>query len=370
MCRENTKNIEGINNTMKICFIVGAFPRMKCGIGDYCSKLAIELANQGNEVSVITSTKASNDFKNINVYNIVDNWDRSNTKRIISKLKEINPDIVNIQYPSDEYKNHYYIFNILPFIIKIRIRCKLTETIHEYDLTKLSKQRKIRYFFNFILMNKVIVVEEIFKTLIKNDFKKVNVNYIPISSSIPKIELSEKEKDDIKDKLGFKEKNVISYFGFVNEQKGVESLLKAISCIEDTQLLFLSELDSNNNYHKEILELIEELDIKNKIIITGFMESELEVARYLSASDVCILPFTNGLKKRNSSFLAAYNQNIPIITTSSENDQDKDGIYFVACNNTDELTKKIKVILEKNEKVNREELNWKRVAEQYINTFV
>ena len=31
---------------MKICFIVGAFPMMKCGVGDYTSKLAEELAKE------------------------------------------------------------------------------------------------------------------------------------------------------------------------------------------------------------------------------------------------------------------------------------------------------------------------------------
>lgn len=31
---------------MKICFIVGAFPKMKCGVGDYTNKLAEELAKK------------------------------------------------------------------------------------------------------------------------------------------------------------------------------------------------------------------------------------------------------------------------------------------------------------------------------------
>ena len=44
---------------MKICFIVGAFPTMKCGVGDYTNKLAEELAKKGNEVHVITSTRAN-----------------------------------------------------------------------------------------------------------------------------------------------------------------------------------------------------------------------------------------------------------------------------------------------------------------------
>ena len=48
---------------MKICFIVGAFPNMKCGIGDYTSKVAEELAKTGNEVHIITSKKSKSSIQ-------------------------------------------------------------------------------------------------------------------------------------------------------------------------------------------------------------------------------------------------------------------------------------------------------------------
>ena len=342
---------------------------MKCGVGDYSSKLAKELADNGNEIYVITSIKASNNFDGVQVFNIIENWDKSSRKSIIKILKEIKPDIVNIQYPSQEYKDAYYIFNILPLIIKLKIKCKLTETIHEYDLEPLSKKRKIRYYLNFKLMSKVVVVEEFFKNLIKKDFKSVEVDYIQISSNISRVILSAEEKKEIKNKLKLNAKNVISYFGFISEQKGIENLLKCISKMEDTQLLILSELDKNNEYHKKILNLIEELNLKDKIKITGFLEDEKVVAKYLSATDLCVLPFKNGVQKRNGSFLAAYNQFIPIITTTTQAYNDENGVYYVKCNEEDELLHKIKKVLSKKENILREELNWKKVAKEYVNVF-
>ena len=56
---------------MKICFIVGAFPTMKCGVGDYCSKVAKELAKNGHEIYVITSKKASPEVEGLKVFNII-----------------------------------------------------------------------------------------------------------------------------------------------------------------------------------------------------------------------------------------------------------------------------------------------------------
>lgn len=351
---------------MRICFIVGAFPKMKCGVGDYCSKLAKELVNNENEIYVITSTKAISNIEGVKVFNIVDNWDKSSTKKIITTLKSIKPDVVNIQYPSNEYKDAYYIFNILPLIIKLKIRCKLTETIHEYDLEDLSKKRKVRYYCNFMIMNKIIVVEDFFKDAIKRDFKRAKVEYIQISSNISRVILDENEKYKIRNTLGLKAKHIVSYFGFISESKGIEILLKSISKMNDIQLLILSELNKENEYHNQILNLIKDLNIEDKVKITGFLEDEKDVAKYLSSTDLCVLPFRNGVQKRNGSFLAAYNQFIPIITTSSKKQIDDDGVYYIECNNEEVLQEKMERVLSEKNKISRKELNWERVAKQYM----
>ena len=69
---------------MKICFIVGAFPNMKCGVGDYTYMLGTELSSLNNEVSIITSVSAKNDNKSIKVFNIIERWDFSSKDLIVS----------------------------------------------------------------------------------------------------------------------------------------------------------------------------------------------------------------------------------------------------------------------------------------------
>lgn len=346
---------------MKICFITGAFPKMKCGIGDYCNKIAIELAKNNHEVSVITSTKANTQNDEVKVFNIIEKWDHNACKTIIEKLKQINPDVVNIQYPNDEYNNSIAI-NLLPGMIKRKIGCKVTQTIHEYECFTLK--RKIRNYFNFKNLDKVIVVEDYFIDLIKKDFKNVDITYIPISSNIPRSTLTEKER--LVDKLNLKGKKIISYFGFANHLKGIENLLKCLSHLDNVQLLFIGDLDKNNEYHNQLIDLIEKLDIKDKVTITGFLENATDVADYLSVSDVCVLPFINGVKSRNGSFLAAYNQKIPVITTNSKLIESNNGIYYVSPNNEQELLNKIEYVLSHKQDFTREELTWKEVARQYL----
>lgn len=356
---------------MKICFIVGAFPKMKCGVGDYTCKLAEELAKKGNEVHVITSERASAESEILKVHNIVKVWKFSAIRPIIKELKKIKPDVVNLQYPSDEYYRRTV--SVLPPLIKKIIRCKVTITIHEYDYFNLNENRlkdKIRLHLNFYKLDKVITVEEKFIERILKDYPKADINYIPISSNIPRNNASKEDLEKIRKTYGLEGKKVISYFGFAVPVKGIEYLFRCIQKLDDNvKLLFINHLDEKNEYHKTLLNLIEELGIKDKVAITGFVDEADEVANLLAASDICVLPFVNGLKKSNGSFLAAYNQKIKIITTSNKDEVEENGIYYVKPKEEEELLEKIRYVLDVEEEFERDILTWDNVAKSYIESF-
>jgi len=352
---------------VKICFIVGAFPNMKCGVGDYTHRLAEELAKRQNEVHIITSKKAHCKSENLNIHNIMEKWDFSEAKNIIELLKKIKPDVVNIEYPSNEYRNNYMI-GTLPLRIKRKIKCIVTETIHEFECNSLKS--RIRVYLNFVKLDKIIVVENEFIDEIKKNYKKAKIQYIPISSNIPRSEMTDEKKKNLIEKYKLDGKKVVSYFGFASPKKGIEYLLNSISKLdENTRLLFIGNLNKDNEYEQSLLQLIEELGIQDRVIITGFFDSEKDVADLLQISDVCVLPFIDGVKKRNGSFLAAYNQKISVITTS-DNEKDKNGIYYVRPKNKEELLEKIKFVLEQNEAFEREELTWENVAKEYIKEYL
>ena len=351
---------------MKICFIVGSFPTMKCGVGDYTHRLSEELARKGNEVHIITSNKANPKSDLLHIHNIVEKWDMSAFKGIMSKLKEIKPDMVNIQYPGFEY-NKNLVVSILPIEIKRKLKCKVTATLHEYECFTLKS--KIRLYINFLKLDKIIVAEEEFIEKIKKDFKKTDIIYIPISSNVPKSKITQEKKKELLEKYNLTDKKVISYFGFAVPTKGIEYLLESVSKLDDdVKLLFIGELDSNNEYQKSLLDLIEKLEIKEKVILTGFFEDEKDVADLLEISNVCVLPFVEGVKTRNGSFLASYNQTIKVVTTSN-NLEDKNGIYYAKPKSTEELLKKINYALQDKTEFEREELTWEKVRYKLYRKF-
>ena len=137
---------------------------------------------------------------------------------------------------------------------------------------------------------------------------------------------------------------------------------------EDVKLLYIGKLDEKNEYEKGLLELMDKLNIKDKVTITGLFDDEKDVADLLQISNLCVLPFTDGVQTRNGSFLAAYNQKLPVITTSVGK-EDYQGIYYVEPKNQKQLLKKIEEVLEYKQEFERDELTWENVAKEYMKNF-
>lgn len=285
----------------------------------------------------------------------------------MQKIKEIKPDAVNVEYPSNEYKSAFML-SYLPYKIKKKQKCIVTATIHEYDYDEISIQRRFRLYLNFSKLDKIIVAEEKFIEKIKQISPKTKIEYIPISSNIPRSQITEAEKQKLIKEYNLENKEIISYFGFARPSKGIENLLNALSKLENNiQLLYIGKLDQKNEYENTLIKQIQDLKLNDRIKITELIDDEKEVADMLQISDICVLPFTEGVQTRNGSFLAAYNQKIPIITTSKqEKDNPEIGIYYIEPNNEEQLIEKIKYVLSNKKEIEREILDWKKVAEKYI----
>lgn len=361
---------------MKICFIVGSFPYMDCGIGDYTSMVAYELANKGNEVSVITSKKADKVFDNLNVYNIIEKFDNNSIRIIIDKLKDIKPDVIHLQYPSHGFNNRLVTDILLPKKIKKELKnVKLVETIHEFP-EFIFRRRIVMPKNKYLLFDGTVFVEDYYidrlKVKLGKKFEKVNTFVSSMGSNIPKSKLTSEEKQRMKSNLNLEDSVILSYFGFARPNKGIDNLLEAISKTKNKKikLLYVGELKEENEYQKSLLDLIKSLNLQNRIIITGYIRDNSQVADYLALSDVCVLPYKDGVQKRYTSFLAACNQNIKIITTSLNGAKDENGVYYVQPNNPLQLSEKIdEVIVRKDDIDNKNVNDWKDIASEYLDIY-
>jgi glycosyltransferase involved in cell wall biosynthesis len=96
--------------------------------------------------------------------------------------------------------------------------------------------------------------------------------------------------DDKKTQLGFsKDDFLVCSFGFVVTTKKIDSIIKNIKKFLDVnpnaKYVIVGELD--NNYGEIVKQAITNLNLSEKIIITGFIDETL-YKKYLAACDVCI----------------------------------------------------------------------------------
>lgn len=316
---------------IKICIISGDFPPTKGGLADYTKYLFDKLEEilGRNNVFLITTSSNFCEFsvKNKNILNIIDRWNFGGVVKIVKVIKKLNPDIVHIQYPTDNYGYNPGI-NFLPFFLRfLGLNLSIVSTIHEFD--NRSMLGKIRLSINILFSTKTIIVSQayeksilnflfLFKFLLKNKIK-----YIPVGSNVlvDVNAISKKEIDRIRKKLGVNKKDIIlCNFGIVRSGKGIEFLIETFNELikeghNNLKLLFIGEC--KDNFYQQFKKIIEVYELKNYIYLTGYCSS-LEASKYLLLSDICVLPFEDGITAKRGSFFAPFFYGIPIITTKSK----------------------------------------------------
>ncbi len=362
---------------MKIAMITGAIPPAKCGVGDYTDVLVSNLIHAGIEVDVITDIKYGESGKGYKLLNVVKQWyGISFILTILKTLQQSKYDVVHIQYPTISYKGYIEI-NLLPIILRAK-GYKVVYTLHEYSQRPLLS--RIRRWPSVKASHKVIVVEDIFK----RDLEKLRlvttetkVEVIFIGSNIPKSDKAETDLTELKHQIfGIYNGLIASYFGFINPNKELIITIESMNKLQKEnqlffQLLIIGELNPNDPYQNEILNLIRLYNLEDKIKITGFLNKEL-VGNYIACSDFAISLFKNGVSIRNGSFLALYQEGIKVITSKPHTGYPVNlkNAIFINNNSTSELTNALLNIQKSDLNKNVESISdWNNIAFKHINIY-
>jgi glycosyltransferase involved in cell wall biosynthesis len=324
---------------MRIGLVTGEFPPMQGGVGDFTHELGKALAELGVEVSVITSVKGLGTRDkglglplvtgHLSLFPTIERWDWSCWRRIIGLLSETRPDIVNIQYQTAAYEMHPAI-NLLPLRLRVRRgACPRTVvTFHDLKVPYLfPKAGPLRRWVNLVLAHwsdAIIVTNaEDFARLSADSFIR-SPSLIPIGSNISPEPAADYDRESWRARWGVRPNDLLlSYFGFLNESKGAETLIRALDKLVqrgyDVRLMMVggkvgSSDPTNLAYSQRVEGLIEELDLTDKVLWTGYTPQP-EVSANLLASDICVLPYRDGASFRRGSFMAALAHGLPIVST-------------------------------------------------------
>jgi len=309
---------------MNILLISGEFSPMVGGLGDYTKELAKALAKLGHRVSVLTSVLGQDGGESFALYPRVSKWGFSSWKAIITLLGEIEPQILHLQYQAAAYGMHPAI-NLLPWRLR-RIRPLLFVTFHDLRVPYLfPKAGPIRRWAIAALAkgcNGVIV------TNVQDEVEArgygLEPYLIPIGSNISPRLPPGYDREEWRARWGVKEETLLSYFGLLHESKGVETLLRALARLLEggkrVKLLMIggktgASDPTTSDYAHRMEALWRELGLE--ILWTGYVDDE-EVSANLLASDMCVLPYKDGVSLRRGSLMAALAHGLPIVSTWPE----------------------------------------------------
>jgi glycosyltransferase involved in cell wall biosynthesis len=153
------------------------------------------------------------------------------------------------------------------------------------------------------------------------------VAQIPIGSNIALAPPADYNREGWRQRLGLTPQDfLLGYFGFLNESKGGDTLIRALATLVErkarVRLMLIgapvgSSDATNAAYQAEIDRLIRRYDVGDRIVRTGFVRDP-EVSAYLLACDAVALPYRDGASLRRGSLMAALAHGCAVITTQPQ----------------------------------------------------
>ena len=151
------------------------------------------------------------------------------------------------------------------------------------------------------------------------------------------------DKETAREKLGIaKDDKIILFFGFIRKYKGLDILLKAMKILKERnagiKLLIAGEFYEDRKVYDE---LIDDMGIRNDLIMHTAFISDSDVKYFLSAADCVVQPYRNATQSGVTPL--AYHFEKPMIVTNVGGLPDlvPDNVGLIAEPNETDIAKKV-----------------------------
>ena len=314
---------------MNIGLIAGEYPPMQGGLGDFTRELAQALAILGHTPHIlapVTSQAASHETLNgVHVHRVVQRWGWHTHRAVLDFVRARQIEVLNLQYQAAAYQMHPAI-NLLP---RNKIRgVPLVVTFHDLRVPYLfPKAGQLRWQAILHMARSasaaIVTNPEDETTLREAGIQRVV--RIPIGSNITPARLNSFDANAWRRTHAIpSDCTLIGYFGFMNESKGGETLVRALAALRQAgQNVAVVQIGgqtgasdpTNIAYMKQLNQLAQSLGVQAHIYATGFLDDH-GVSEAFAACACLALPYRDGVSFRRGTLMAALVHGCAIITTN------------------------------------------------------
>jgi glycosyltransferase involved in cell wall biosynthesis len=331
---------------MRILQITGEYSPMQGGVGDFTRELSRELAAQGHGVCVLTrylpDAAGHEQIDGVDIHRVMPAWGWDARRRIEAFVRVHGFDVANLQYQAAAFQMHPAI-NLLPGALSNKLPTVVTfhDLLVPYLFPKAGALRW-KAIANMARTASACIVTN------SEDAAKLategitNASLIPIGSNVLPSALSGFDRSAWLQARGIDPAlTLIGYFGFMNQSKGGETLMRALaelrnSGINAAVLHIGGQTGASDPTNAEYAKLLRELGRSCGAgpfwFETGFLQPA-DVSAGFAACACLALPYRDGASYRRGTLMAALAHRCAIVTTTPRVDVpafcDGDNMLFV-----------------------------------------
>jgi glycosyltransferase involved in cell wall biosynthesis len=326
---------------VKLLFVSGSLPAVRCGIGEYTARLASQLALQpGMRVHVLTTKTELVHPQSVAPAQVlpVDNWGLPSVIRAARLIRRLGPDVVHIQYPAVGYARSLGVL-FLPLAVRVLARVPVVLTIHERSEKRWHGRLATE--FMALTSSRVVFPDPVEAAALSHRLRLFGTR-VDVAEMISTIPFNrDADRAAFRARLALAPGEfLVGTFGLIHPRRRLEDLIDALAALRASSANHLVIVGGEADYDAQrareytaaMKGKIDGLGLSSSVMWLGYV-SPAEVSAALQACDVAALLYREGASQRNTTLEAALEHRLPVVTTDGPATSDAlratPNLYFV-----------------------------------------
>ncbi|HVZ23539.1 MAG TPA: glycosyltransferase family 4 protein [Vicinamibacterales bacterium] len=303
---------------MKLCLVTRRMPPAQCGIADYTLGLASALSGT-HEVVVVSGTQHDVvGAPSARILPIIPDWGPRGMLTLLRVLRELQPDWVLLEYVPFLY-SRIGVNVWLPLatccmrLLGLRVLLTVHEPFVRIDSIKHTVTGLAQRIMIWLLIRgseKIAVTTRAWAELIAPYSSRRHVFHLPVASNLPCVAVTALDRAQLRAELGIDESDVVvATLRPTGAGKLLDQTMRVWTRLREThrhaRLLVLGLTDAERSRVSGITGVLD----------VGYVPPD-RASRLLSAADVFVALFTDGVSTRRTSVMAAMAHGLPVVTTN------------------------------------------------------